>query len=106
MELQDKPELVVIAGPNGAGKSTLSQTAYPSLIQHTVFINPDEIMAKLKVQYPQKPEVELQIKAAREALAAYKNCFENRQSFSLETTLAPVIAPSKQLKLLKRKGFM
>lgn len=104
MVLLDKPELVVIAGPNGAGKSTLSQTAYPSLIEHTVFINPDEIMAQLKERYPQKPETELQVKAAREALMAYEDCFQKRQSFSLETTLAG-LRPLKTIETAKVKGF-
>lgn len=103
MNQYSKPQLVMVAGPNGAGKSTLVK-ANPELIKGTVYINPDEIVKQIASLYPQKPDVQHQIMAARKALEIYENCFAKQQSLSLETTLAGN-TPLKTLRNAREQGY-
>jgi predicted ABC-type ATPase len=104
MTYRGKPHLVVIAGPNGAGKSTLTSEAYPELIQGTVFINPDEIVKTVIALHPDKTSGAQQVMAAREALKAYDACLSQKQSFSLETTLAGN-TPLNTMKKAREQGY-
>ena len=45
--MTNKPKMILIAGPNGSGKSTLTNSLMSQNFDFGVYINPDEIAARL-----------------------------------------------------------
>ena len=92
-----QPQFIVIAGPNGAGKSTIA----PLFIQPgMVFLNADEV-AKSLPNYPSKSS---DFEAGRIVLEQMDSLSANRESFSIETTLASrTLAP--RIIELKNDGY-
>ncbi|MGI9279708.1 MAG: zeta toxin family protein [Endozoicomonas sp.] len=45
--MDDKPQLILIAGPNGSGKSTITNQLMSQGLDFGIYINPDEIAARL-----------------------------------------------------------
>lgn len=78
------PELYIIAGPNGAGKTTAAKTILPEILNCEIFLNADEIAAKLN---PENVEAAA-MKAARIMLSQIEECIGKQVNFSIETTLA------------------
>jgi predicted ABC-type ATPase len=75
-----RPSCSLLAGPNGAGKSTLF-----SLIDLPgVFINADEIAARIDPGHPANAALQ----AGREALRLLDEAFLAQESFVYETTLS------------------
>lgn len=79
-----KRKLYFIAGPNGAGKTTASHSLLPELWECSEFVNADEIARGLS---PFNPN-EMAIEAGRIQLMRISQLLENKESFSVETTLA------------------
>ncbi|MDP5210683.1 AAA family ATPase [Microbulbifer sp. 2205BS26-8] len=44
---ESKPRMILIAGPNGSGKSTLTNKLMSEGLDFGIYINPDEIAARL-----------------------------------------------------------
>lgn len=64
------PTLYIIAGPNGAGKTTASKTLLPEIFSCDIFLNADEIAARLS---PENVEAAA-IAAARLMLKQIEDC--------------------------------
>jgi len=77
------PDLFIIAGPNGAGKSTYVKRFLPEEMRCREFVNADLIAAGLSPFAPQK----VAFQAGRIMLKRLRELFEQRESFSFETTL-------------------
>lgn len=75
------PILWVFAGPNGAGKTTLFNDM---LRGHIPYVNADEIAAELE---PASGAIDV-IRAGRRAIERRNAMVEQRESLSIETTLA------------------
>jgi len=78
------PTLWLIAGPNGVGKTTYALRQVRAISGSVHFVNLDEIARGLS---PIEPEAARQA-AARVALERTRKFIADRNSFSLETTLA------------------
>jgi predicted ABC-type ATPase len=76
------PSFWLIAGPNGSGKSTLT-ASIPFEGNHNL-IDPDAIARRMDPDDPSRAA----IRAAREAITRCQEMLANRQSFTLESTLA------------------
>lgn len=76
------PTLSVIAGPNGSGKSTLTSKIW--FEGNANLIDPDAIARRIDTENPARAS----IPAAREAILRCRQLLVDRQSFTLETTLA------------------
>jgi predicted ABC-type ATPase len=79
-----QPHLWLIAGANGVGKTTYAFKTVPALTGSVHFINLDEIAKGLAPLAPQTARM----RAGRVAFGAIEEMIVERQSFSLETTLA------------------
>jgi predicted ABC-type ATPase len=87
--------LWIVAGPNGAGKSThterliaKAQTASATPLD-IIKLNADERTAELKKQFPDRPQNELNLQAARETDAALEKAIaEDKQYILVETVLS------------------
>ncbi len=78
------PTLYIIAGPNGAGKTTAAKTLLPEIFQCNVFLNADEIAAKIN-----RANVEaVALQAGRIMLEEIEANIIEKNTFSIETTLA------------------
>lgn len=86
--------LYIISGCNGAGKTTASYTVLPEILNCKEFVNADEIAKGLS---PFNPE-SVGIEAGRLMIARIENLLSRKESFSIETTLAP----KSYTKLIKR----
>lgn len=80
----NKREVLIIAGPNGAGKTTFARTFLSPRTSNIRFINADYIAAGLS---PFAPELAA-IRAGKIMLQEINKCFQEKQSFAIETTLA------------------
>lgn len=82
--IQNMPNIVVIAGPNGAGKSTLA----PALLRDTLnipeYVNADTIAEGLSAFAPEDASFD----AGRVMLGRLHELAEKRKDFAFETTLA------------------
>jgi len=78
------PTLYILAGPNGAGKTTASKTLLPEIFHCGIFLNADEIAAKLN---PKNVEA-VAMQAGRIMLEQIDLHITSRQTFCIETTLA------------------
>jgi predicted ABC-type ATPase len=76
------PQAVILAGPNGAGKTTAAKGLLPSGIE---YVNADIIAQRLTGRSDAPGEME----AMRIELAEIERLVAARQSFAVETTLAP-----------------
>lgn len=86
--------LYIISGCNGAGKTTASYTVLPEILNCKEFVNADEIAKGLS---PFNPE-SVGIAAGRLMIARIESLLSRKESFSIETTLAPL----SYYKLIKR----
>lgn len=77
-------KIIIIAGPNGAGKTTFARSFLPAEAHCPRFINADLIAAGLS---PFEPET-VAVKAGRLMVNEIRQCVEQGESFSLETTLS------------------
>ncbi len=77
-------QLYIISGCNGAGKTTASYTVLPDVLNCKEFVNADEIARGLSPFNPQSMGIE----AGRLMLQRINELLKNRESFSIETTLA------------------
>ncbi len=84
MNAPSQPIVYVIAGPNGSGKTTFARKFLPDFVQCRQFLNADLIAAGLA---PFAPESQALV-ASGLVLEQARKFVHNRQSFSLETTLA------------------
>ena len=82
--MDGRPDFWLIAGPNGVGKTTYAFRTVAKLTGSVNFINLDEIARGLA---PLAPET-ARARAGRVAFRAIDEMLAERQSFSLETTLA------------------
>lgn len=87
--------LWLIAGPNGAGKSTYAAKLISKLRAagrvgaELVKLNADERTAELKTQFPERPQEDLNLQAARETDAALaQGIAEGRPVIFIETVLS------------------
>ncbi len=78
------PKVIIIAGPNGAGKTTFAHEFLPNEADCPVFVNADQIAARLA---PFAPETEA-LHAGRLMLQELARHFAARESFAFETTLS------------------
>ena len=76
------PQAVILAGPNGAGKTTASRGLLPPGVE---YVNADIIAQRLSGRSDAPGELE----AMRIEIAEIKRLVEARESFAVETTLAP-----------------
>ncbi len=76
------PQAVILAGPNGAGKTTAAKGLLPSGIE---YVNADIIAQRLTGRSDAPGEME----AMRIELAEIERLVAARESFAVETTLAP-----------------
>ena len=76
--------LYIIAGCNGAGKTTAANILLPTLFENTEFVNADNIA---RVISPSNPE-SVAFEAGRRMLTRIDELIVQRQSFTIETTLA------------------
>ena len=74
--------MFVVAGPNGSGKSTLTSSRWFEAAEN--LIDPDAIARSMDPRFP----VSQAIPAARKAILTCRAMLLNRESFTLETTLA------------------
>lgn len=74
--------LWIFAGPNGAGKSTLVQRYVAGRLP---VINPDDIAARIAPE--RRNDLDVTLKAGREALRLRAACLNSGRSFVVETTL-------------------
>ena len=86
--------LYIISGCNGAGNTTASYTVLPEILNCKEFVNADEIAKGLS---PFNPE-SVGIEAGRLMIARIESLLTRKESFSIETTLAPL----SYCKLIKR----
>jgi predicted ABC-type ATPase len=82
--MSGKPRVLIIAGPNGAGKTTFATEFLPNEADCLIFVNADLIAAGFAPFDPAGAA----LKAGRVMLAELQRHFENRDSFSFETTLS------------------
>ena len=92
-----RPQAAIIAGPNGAGKTTTALALLPSGID---FINADQIAQRLAGCSDAPGEVE----AMRILLKTIERLVRNRDSFTVETTLAPR-SLSEKIPLWQEAGY-
>jgi predicted ABC-type ATPase len=78
MESSLSPTYIIVAGINGVGKSSFIGAKFSGL-RDTEIINADELTKKYNGDI---------IKGGRETLTLVKHCFEKKESFIQETTLA------------------
>ena len=78
------PTLYILAGPNGAGKTTASKTLLSEIFHCDIFLNADEIAAKLN---PRNVEA-VAMQAARIMVEQIELHISLRQTFCIETTLS------------------
>ncbi len=78
------PTLYILAGPNGAGKTTASKTLLPETFRCKLFLNANEIAAKIN---PKNVEG-VAMQAARIMLEQIESYISLRHTFCFETTLA------------------
>ena len=92
------PDLYIIAGPNGAGKTTAAEFLLPQVFDTGIFINVDNIAAKLN---PRNPE-SVAFRAGRIMLEEIQTALNAKKTFAIETTLATksYIGLIKQAQLL------
>jgi predicted ABC-type ATPase len=79
-----RPRAIIIAGPNGAGKTTFAREFLVAEGHCPIFLNADLIAAGLA---PLQPEMAAS-KAMRLMASEIRTCIENRQDFSVESTLS------------------
>ena len=91
------PQAVILAGPNGAGKTTASKGLVPPGV---AFVNADLIAQRLSGRADTPGELE----AMRLEIAEIKRLVAGRESFAVETTLAPR-AFEKRIMEWKRAGY-
>jgi len=92
--------LYIISGCNGAGKTTASYTVLPEILNCKEFVNADEIAKGLS---PFNPE-SVSIEAGRLMIARINNLLIRKESFSIETTLAP-LSYSKLINRAQKIGY-
>jgi predicted ABC-type ATPase len=92
--------LYIISGCNGAGKTTASYTVLPEILNCKEFVNADEIAKGLS---PFNPE-SVGIEAGRLMIARIESLLARKESFSIETTLAP-LSYSKLIKRAQEIGY-
>ncbi|MEQ1650514.1 MAG: AAA family ATPase [Hyphomicrobiaceae bacterium] len=80
------PTLIIVAGPNGAGKTSFANQYLPSLKQHFVYLNADEIGRGLRAM----PDVvgSVDVRAARRMLIEIEQAISDGDNVMIETTLA------------------
>lgn len=91
------PQAVIVAGPNGAGKTTASRGLLPPGVE---YVNADMIAQRLKGRSDAPGELE----AMRIELAEIERLVAARESFAVETTLAPK-AFEKRIAQWKGAGY-
>lgn len=79
-ELENKPQLWIIAGPNGSGKSTLVES-YFKFLPDIPFINPDNIARKLEPNNTTHPSTITKLKAGKIAIKEQHHFLLHKQSF-------------------------
>jgi predicted ABC-type ATPase len=92
--------LYIISGCNGAGKTTASYTVLPEILNCKEFVNADEIAKGLS---PFNPE-SVGIEAGRLMIARIENLLTKKESFSIETTLAP-LSYAKLIRRAQKIGY-
>lgn len=80
-KLEEKPLAVFYAGTNGSGKSSLREDGLDSRIQKN--IDPDAIARTINADSSR----DVGMQAGRAAIRQFREAIENRESFSMETTL-------------------
>lgn len=91
------PDMFVFAGCNGAGKSSLVEALDIELDR---IINPDIFAREINPLEPRKAD----LSAGKLAIAAIRNCFEERKTFAVETTLSGKFILN-QMAYAKRLGY-
>jgi predicted ABC-type ATPase len=91
------PQAVIIAGPNGAGKTTAAKAL---LTPEVVFVNADLIAQRLTGRADAPGEVE----AMRIEIELIDELVRRRESFAMETTLAPR-SLAKRIRLWQSSGY-
>jgi len=76
--------IFIIGGPNGAGKTTYAKRFLPSVMDHPIFLNADEIARELNPEAVEKVALE----AGRRMLIRIGELVEQGESFAFETTLS------------------
>jgi len=78
------PKLYIISGCNGSGKTTSSYSLLPEMLECRQWVNSDEFAKALS---PFDPSV-ASVRAGRYMLLKINYLLENKENFSIETTLA------------------
>lgn len=78
------PTLYILAGPNGAGKTTAAKTLLSEAFPCNLFLNADEIAAKLNAEDVDS----VAMQAGRIMLEEIEANLEQKNAFCIETTLA------------------
>lgn len=78
------PELFIISGCNGSGKTTSSYSLLPEMLECRQWVNSDEFAKSLSPFNPSAASV----RASRYMLVKTNYLLENKETFSIETTLA------------------
>ena len=84
MDKSPNPHIYIIAGPNGAGKTTFAHRFLPNFVLCREFLNADLIAAGLSPYAPDSQAVY----AAQIMLKRIQRLIAQKQTFSVETTLA------------------
>lgn len=82
--MENDLRVIIIAGPNGAGKTTFAEQFLPNEAACPLFVNADQIAARLAPQAPESAA----IAAGRQLLQELDAHFQARRSFAFETTLS------------------
>ncbi len=96
-------EIIIIAGPNGAGKTSFANEYYASENHQSEYINADEIARRLKKEGVSTGQLDL--KAGREMLKRIEELAQQRQNFTLETTLAN-LGYARKIPTWQKQGYV
>lgn len=80
---ESKPRMILIAGPNGSGKSTLTNKLMSEGLDFGIYINPDEIAARLHGS-----DLERVKKAQKIAESQRNNLRQTKTSHSFESVMS------------------
>lgn len=97
---QESPIMFVLAGNNGSGKSTIRRALLEKRLNVKVNIDPDLIANKYKLNKEKNPD----LKAGREVIHLVNQLINNKESFSLETTLSGKSSINRIIKA-KENGY-
>ena len=85
--LKKKPTLWVVSGINGSGKSTLVERFNnQSNIESLPLVNPDNLATMIK--HDHQGDLDILIKAGKQAIIMRDDFLKKKQSFIIETTLS------------------